>query len=43
MKEEQFVRQTHKLETHNKSEAKRLQEKYEGMLQARLRDNECHV
>ena len=35
MKEEQFLRQTHKLESQQKSEGKRLQEKYEIMLLAR--------
>jgi hypothetical protein len=35
MKEEQFLRQVHKLESSQKSEAKRLQEKYDSMLLSR--------
>ena len=40
MKEEQFLRQVHKLENGAKTDAKRLQEKYETMMLARQRESE---
>jgi tellurite resistance protein len=40
MKEEQFLRQVHKLESQTKSESKRLQERYESMMHTRQRENE---
>lgn len=40
MKEEQFMRQVTKLETQNKSDAKRLQDKYQLMINSRSREND---
>ena len=40
MKEEEFLRQVHKLDSEQKADAKRLQERYESMMASRNRENE---